>query len=294
MANHIALSSYPGVLSSTDDFYTTDSGLAITETSLIVLDPLRWDHIMETPSVPNFMHILAVTRLASSGPHWVQLYASANTGTYTSQWMIVDYNQFEVGTPIPDNAFWVMEVVPGAMHAEDMSNYLRIHGYWPSFNRPFFGSVRSACGYDKAMQNYGALYSWTDNPRAKIFAAHAPEVNALSEMRQLMAQNKHTYQSGPGSPGHEISARMDLSSEVMAPNGGIDAKIVNFCLMKALDVQAISGPSHASLAPFRWLAPDGREEWPGFPHVGLPNVWNFSYVQMTPVGQGMVADSAEC
>merc|ERR1719469_692465 len=245
------------------------------ETSLITLNPLLWDNVGEGPTVPNFMHIMAVNRLASGAAHWVHLFSSANVGTYTSQWMVVDYNQFESGKQLPDNAFWVAEVVPGATHAEDMSGYLRTHGYFPSFNRPYFDSVRVACGYDVAEKSHGALYSWKDNPRAKIFAAKAPQVNALSEMRQLMDENSHNYAGGVTSPGHEISARMDLSPGVHVPNGGIDAKIVNSCLVKTLDVQAISAPSHAQQQPFRWLAADGTEEWPGYPHIGLPNVWNF-------------------
>merc|ERR1719277_2794893 len=137
---------------------------------------------MDGPSIPNFMHIMAVNRLASSAAHWAQLFSSVNTGTYTSQWMVVDYNQFEAGKPLADNAFWVVEAVPGVAHAEDMSGYLRTHGYWPSFNRPYFDTVRAACGYDAAERSHGALYSWNDNPRAKIFAAKAPRTNALSEM----------------------------------------------------------------------------------------------------------------
>merc|ERR1719401_767647 len=38
----MALSSYPGAVSSTDDFYIMDSGLAIMETSLTLLNPTVW------------------------------------------------------------------------------------------------------------------------------------------------------------------------------------------------------------------------------------------------------------
>jgi len=294
VANQIAFSSYPGVVSSTDDFYVTDSGLGILETSLIVLEPMRWDYVMEKPHSPNFMHIMAVNRLATDAAHWAKLFTSANTGTYTSQWLVVDYKQFDQGKPLPDNSFWVAEVVPGVTHSADMTPYLREHGYFPSFNRPFFSDVREACGYGQG-QHQGAMFSWDDNPRAKIFKQKAPNVNGLAEMRLLMDENLHMYAGGGGaSPGHEISARMDLASEVMVPNGGIDAKVASSCLVQTMNVQAVSGPSHRVLPPFRWLKPDGMEAWPGFPHIGQPTVWNFSYVQMTPVGQGPLEDIADC
>lgn len=293
IANHIAFSSYPGALSSTDDFYITDSGLSIMETSLIVLRPEAWDTITTLPYTPNFMHLMATTRLANGAANWVQLLTGMNSGTYTSQWMVMDYNQFVPNQPIPDNAFWVAEMVPGAVQAMDMSAYLRTHRYWPSYNRPYFPETRNAAGYQAAEASHGALYSWGSNPRAKIFASHYKDVNALSEMRILMDRNAYPS-PGTVSAGHEIMARMDLDPAVKEPNGGIDAKVVGRCLMKSLGVQAISGPSHESLGPFRWTKEDKTEAWPGFPHIGLPEVWNFEYVQMNPTGQGPIQDVGEC
>ena len=99
------------------------------------------------------------------------LYTEINTGTYNSEWMIVDYNNFVPGKPVPDNTLWVLETIPGMTHAEDMSHRLRAQRYWASYNRPFFQDVREASGHDGAQKSHGALYSWADNPRATIFRA---------------------------------------------------------------------------------------------------------------------------
>mmetsp|Transcript_73389 Transcript_73389/g.192423 ORF Transcript_73389/g.192423 Transcript_73389/m.192423 type:complete len:670 (-) Transcript_73389:24-2033(-) len=300
MATNIAFSSYPGVISSTDDFYLMDSGLAVMETSLEILDLAAWDNVQDfpaSPQIPGFVHLMAVNRLAKSPVHWVQMMMKVNTGTYASQWMVVDYSMFRSGMALPDNAFWVLEQMPGVQHAEDMSPYLRKHGYFPSFNRPYFDPIRDASGHKAAELRHGALYSWKKNARALIFAGAmaSPSVNSLADMRVLMDRNLYPNSgAAPVEPGHEISARMDLGIAFRIPNGGIDSKVVGRCLASIMNVQAISGPSHQTLSPFRWRGEDGGEVWPGWPHVGQPNVWNFNYVQMTPTVVQPVLDPPGC
>jgi len=303
VASLIAFSAYPGALSSTDDFYITDSNLTIMETSLEVLDPAVWGRIMQFPDhphIPNFVHIMTTNRLARSAPHWSWLFTSTNTGTYTSQWMVVDYNKMERRGPLanatlPANTFWVIEAVPGAVESHDMTGLLTKQRYFPSFNRPLFSKTREVTGFTAAQSSHGALYSWDHNPRADIFRGAAPEVEGLYDMRLLMRRNRYPLTGAqPSSAGHDISARFDLLPSGGVPNGGIDAKIVNRCLLKKLEVQAISGPSHGTLPPFRWRAEGGAELWPGWPHDGLPDVWDFDFVQMTPAGMAEVKDIEVC
>lgn len=297
MATHIAFSSYPGVVSSTDDFYILNSGLAVAETSLELLDASAWDGVPEFPEhphIPNFMHVMVVNRLAKNAGHWVRLLSSSNAGTYAAQWMVVDYNQFEAGSPLRDNTFWVLEAVPGFAKMQDMTNYLRTHEYWPSFNRPYFKEIREVSGHEAAERSHGLLYSWGANPRAELFA-RAGGANALLDMRGLMSQNSWPHSGAhPSGPGHEISARMDLAESRPIPNGGIDAKVTNRCLFARMQAQAISGPSHSEQKPFRWRSTDGAALWPGWLHDGQPDVWDFNFVQMTPSGAGTVTDVDTC
>lgn len=287
-ATKMSFSSYPGVVSSTDDFYVMDSGLSVMETSLEILDGAAWDKVLDFPrysTIPNFLHLMAVNRMASSSPHWARLMSKTNTGTLTSQWMVVDYNQFTSGSALGDGTFWLVEMVPGVSEMQDMTKYLQEKRYWPSFNRPYFEKVRELSGHSAAQRSHGNLYSWEANPRATIFAASAPTVNALSEMRGIMDRNAYPAAGvSPNDPGHDIAARMDLSPMLKIPNGGIDAKVTSRCLMKTLQVQAISGPSHQTLQPFRWKGEDGSELWPDFPHAGMPDNWDFDFVQMTGFG----------
>mmetsp|Transcript_54025 Transcript_54025/g.168726 ORF Transcript_54025/g.168726 Transcript_54025/m.168726 type:complete len:231 (-) Transcript_54025:89-781(-) len=130
---------------------------------------------------------------------------------------------------------------------------------------------------------------------AKIFATSAGSINGLYDMRALMSRNAYPDAGAiPNEPGHEISARMDLSQSQPLPNGGIDAKVTSRCLAKHLQAQATSGPSHGKQRPFRWRSSDGAELWPGWPHVGLPDVWDFGFVQLSPGGFEDLVDAAAC
>eukprot|EP00435_Cladocopium_sp_Y103_P020834 s3802_g5.t1 len=298
-ATQMSFSSYPGAITSTDDFYMLNSGIVTMETSLVVLDDNVWDKVLDFPrfrSVPNFMHLMAVNRLAKSAADWVRLLSKTNTGTFAAQWMVSDYNLFESGKPVPDSTFWVVEMIPGVSEMRDMSGYLRQNRYWASFNRPFFGKTRELSGFSNAERTHGALYSYQGNPRAVAFQLVAPTINALQEMRNIMTQNSYPAGGTPSDPGHQISARMDLSPILKFPNGGIDAKVVNRCLLKKLQaqVQVISSPSHQSQTPFQWTSENGTELWPDFPHTGLPNRWNFDFVQVTEFGQSQLMDESDC
>jgi hypothetical protein len=298
VSSRIAMSSYPGAVTSTDEFYVMSSGLTVMDTSLEILDSTLWNKILQFPAyknIPNFVHLMIANRMAKGAPDWAKLYSRTNTGTRTSQWMVVDYNQFSPTTGVQDNAFWLVEMVPGMTEMRDMTNYLREKRYFPSFNRPFFGKVRETSGHEGAQRSHGMLYSWHENPRAQIFAAAQTATNALSDMRALMDRNAYPNSGPLSDPGHDISARMDLSPVLKIPNGGIDAKVVNHCLARKLQVQAISGPSHQTLNPFHWVGDDQSDLWPDYPHAGQPDVWNFSYVQFTEDASLLeLTDESDC
>jgi len=324
-ASKVAMSSYPGCVSSTDDWYMLSSGLVVADTTLEILNPLLYDRIPEFPSnahIPTFMHVMIVNRMARTAPQWTVLFSEKNSGLFNAQWLVVDYNQFKADESLPDNAFWILEQVPGEIVKVDMSLYLRTNGYFASYNRPYFPEVREVTGHSAAEATYGPLFSWADNPRAQIFQSIGINVNDLKTMRSTMQRNhfpsEAAFKNPPGramdpssavvqlpdgtisskpvgrfadggvvsnEPGHAIASRMDLEPVSSLPNGAIDSKIINRCLFKNFQCQAISGPTHDTQKVFRWRDEDGKDLFPGWPHLGLPNVCNFGWVQMTPSRQ---------
>jgi len=286
-ATVMGFSSYPGCISSTDDFYQLNSGLVVMDTSLEILNMNLYNRVAEFPvnsHVPDFMHIMVANRMATSASHWTVLQSERNSGVGNAQWMVVDYNRYAPEKPVPDGTLMVLEQVPGMSFKKDMTYWLRDKGYWASYNRPYFQPIRDVTGHTAAQGSYGALYSYDSGPRASIFKSVAPLASHLMDMRSIM--NRNTYPNEgvlPNDPGHAISARFDIGFSKI-PNGGIDAKVLNRCLFRSMQVQAISGPSHSTLGPFKWM--DGPAEVvAGWPHMGLPDVWNFDWVQLSPTGK---------
>jgi hypothetical protein len=65
--SEVTFSSYPGCLSSTDDFYLTDNKLLVTETTIEVVDASKYEKVKDPHQyIPNFMRIMAATRFAKS------------------------------------------------------------------------------------------------------------------------------------------------------------------------------------------------------------------------------------
>jgi hypothetical protein len=65
--SEMTFSSYPGCVSSTDDYFVTNHKLVVTETTLEVIDIELWKHVKPAKEyIPNFMRVMAATRYARS------------------------------------------------------------------------------------------------------------------------------------------------------------------------------------------------------------------------------------
>jgi hypothetical protein len=288
-ARVMGFSSYPGVAGSTDDYYVMDTGVAVTETTVSMLSDEAFDKLDDNGTyIPDYMRIMLANRLAKDAKDWVDWMKKSATGTYNSQWMVIDYNKFKKGQKLQDGTFWVLEQAPGVSVGKDMSQLLQKQGFWASENRGYFSAIRNVSGESEAEEIHGNLFSEHENPRAHIFQATAPKVNTLDDMRHEMERNEwpHEVDGGPANtPDHAIASRGDLDKERPTPNGGVDSKVTNACLVKLLSAQAIAGPTHDGQKPFKWTDDKGRNKYPDYPKAGLPDLWNFDWVHFTPKGE---------
>jgi len=289
VARTMGFSSYPGVAGSTDDYYVMDTGIAVTETTVSMLSDEAFDKLDDNGTyIPDYMRIMLSNRLAKDAKDWVDWMTKSATGTYNSQWMVVDYNKFKKGDKLKDGTFWVLEQAPGVSASKDMSQLLQKDGYWASENRGYFSGIRNVSGETDAEEIHGNLFSESHNPRANIFRATAPKVNTLDDMRHEMRRNEwpHEVDGGPANtPDHAIASRGDLDHERPTPNGGVDSKVTNACLVKLMSAQAIAGPTSDGQKPFKWTDSNGKQKYPDYPNAGLPDLWNFNWVRFTPKGE---------
>eukprot|EP00743_Colponemidia_sp_Colp-15_P003531 GILK01003809.1.p1 GENE.GILK01003809.1~~GILK01003809.1.p1 ORF type:complete len:592 (-),score=106.68 GILK01003809.1:9-1784(-) len=273
-------SSYPGCISSTDDWYVMSSKLVVLETTLEILDESVYQLVDTEHSLANFFRIMAANRLAASAEQWANIFEKYNSGTYNSQWVILDYNKFVPGQqPKPNSGLlWILEQIPGKVEKEDMTKVLIETSYWPSFNRPSFDEIYRRAGFESMVKQYGNIYSKTENPRARIFREKQKEISSFDKMREVMQYNDWRKDlNSEGSPGHAVAPRFDLhpNPTLRRAMGGIDSKITSYSRVKEMTCDAISGPTHVDQPVFSFSTNFADEK----PSV-LPDSWNFNWVTM--------------
>ena len=150
----LQFSSYPGSLSSIDDYYQTSSGLIVIETTNNVANVTLYDYVIPQ-SVPTFVRVMMASRMASSGSEFNDIYRQHNSGTYNNQWMIVDNKQFTPGEPARAGTLWIVSQIPGLVMARDATDVLTGQGFWPSYNIPYFPELWKLLGYESLVQQYG-------------------------------------------------------------------------------------------------------------------------------------------
>eukprot|EP00943_MAST-04B_sp_MAST-4B-sp1_P006358 g6358.t1 len=332
VAKKISFSSYAGMISSTDDWYITDAGLLILETTTNVEDENALSQINPKGSVVSWIRTMVANRLAKNGQDWAEIYAQQNSGTYNCEWMVLDYNKFTAGKKPEAGFFTMIEQVPGKIHKEDMTNTLlnrgdkkcldngdtelfrkckKKHMYWPSINRPYFKDIRDAAGYplDAASTPQNEFFSFEDNPRGRLLQRDQKFVGSVDDMMALMQYND------PADPmqqkaGHAISARFDVpnaesGTTMRKPTGGIESKVTNAKMVRELSSVAQLGPSHDEKLP-KWRDPgqkkagpmkpfrwDADDSFMKIPHYGIPMELGFPWQMMGPLYKDSFPQSKE-
>ncbi|KFD57746.1 hypothetical protein M514_01416 [Trichuris suis] len=288
----ISMSSYPGVLLSIDDYYLTSAALAVTETTIGNDNVTSYDYITEY-EVPSWIRVMAANRLSKTAKQWTEHFSQFSSGTYTNQWMIVDYKAVPTDLTHFDyeNVFYVLEEIPGFIVAEDMTRLLYTRGYWASYNIPYFQAIFNASNQPANVEKFGDWFTYEKNPRALIFKREWRSVNDMRSLIRLMRYNNFKVDplsacncTPPYSAENAISARNDLNDPKgqypfpalgHRPHGGTDVKATSIDLMKSLRFVAICGPTHDDLPPFQW----SQSYWATkLPHYGHPDVFSFGPV----------------
>eukprot|EP00931_Biecheleriopsis_adriatica_P095125 TRINITY_DN68753_c0_g1_i1.p1 TRINITY_DN68753_c0_g1~~TRINITY_DN68753_c0_g1_i1.p1 ORF type:complete len:557 (-),score=92.09 TRINITY_DN68753_c0_g1_i1:27-1697(-) len=283
-AQKVAFSGYFGQLYSGDDFYTLSSGLAVQETTNALYN-MSTASLIQPNCVLTWARTIVANRQATDGHSWVEWFSHFNSGTINNQWQIVAMHLFRPGHPPADGVLTVLEQMPGHIAWADKSDVLREQGWWVSYNSPYFAEIRAVSGADSMERQFGDAYSYTRNPRAKIFARDMPKAQSLAAVKQLLRYNdwKHDPLSAKGylgpseprAPENAIAARYDLHpwSNKTKAFGNTDGKICAASDCLHMSFEAVSGPTADQQPPFAWT---GR--WASEPHVGQPTTFNFTWI----------------
>ncbi|XP_041829845.1 phospholipase B-like 1 isoform X2 [Melanotaenia boesemani] len=272
----MSFSSYPGFLMSLDDFYLLGSGLLMTQTSIGIFNVSLFLQL-SPHCLMTWQRVRLANSLAHNGEEWAQIFSKYNSGTYNSQYMVVDLNKVSLRHSIKNGALTVVEQIPGKVVHSDQTQALR-SGYWPSYNIPFHAEIYNLSGYNVMWKRYGEDFSYDLCPRAKILRRDQAKVSDLSSLKHMMRYNN--YKRDPYSKGHPcktICCRNDLRPRRPHPGGCYDSKVTDYQMALQLAAEAINGPTtQGGLRPFSW------QSFNLTAHQGLPHSYRFAFVTMRP------------
>lgn len=284
----IAMSSYPGCISSTDDYFIASNGMAAISTALGV-PPQGKDAQPHTDGLPSFLRSLVAMRLSTSPQQWAKIYGFITGIAGGKQWLVVDFGQLEPRTALKDGTLFMVEALPKTVRAGDMTTDLREDGFFQAHGAPHFADIREAYGL-------GNGTAPVKQAKASSLVQNGATVSNLGDAKNFLTNSFAELGQGQ----IPVSGRYDIGNPggfgPAYPAGGIDAKLTNACLVSKLGSLAHSGPpKNITGATFSWEA-DGLPLWADWPHLGLPTTWDFAWVDAMP--QGLTSpsspDNAEC
>ncbi|ETO14283.1 hypothetical protein RFI_23087 [Reticulomyxa filosa] len=279
---HMAFSSYPASLSSIDDWYVMDSGLAVVETTNDIFNKSLFSRL--TPeTLLSWQRVRIANALATTAQEWTQIFAEYNSGTYNNQWIALQFSAFKPNQPLPDGLVWIAEQIPGNVSFMDVTSEVE-RGYWGSyvnqcflfFNVPAIEYIYKISGNEAIAKAFGPSLSYDLAPRARIFRRDANNCNNVTTLGKFMRYNN--YLNDPienNDPSWAIMSRYDLSKDPSA-FGGVDTKMSNLEMMQNVYGLAQAGPTHDDLPPFVWTA-----EFDKFnDHIACPIKYDFDWIEM--------------
>ncbi|KAK7254043.1 phospholipase B domain containing protein [Aureococcus anophagefferens] len=300
-----SFSSYPGMLSSLDDFYLVqDTELVIIQTTNGIYNASVYD--ATTPfSLPAWARIRAANVLATDGADWAAYYGAHNSGTYNNQYQVLDLKRFAPGMALERGALTIVEQMPGLVAAVDATAELE-RGYFPSYNVPYVAEIYDRSGYASldARRGHAAGYEYQQAPRAKILRRDHRSALSLDGMMALMRSNG--YGSGDEfalDPWMAVCSRGDLNRGKASLAGCYDSKVSSASLFRAgLGAYVVNGPTNAGQPTFKWsdiTVVSDLSNASGSPnseafngaglrldlsasHLGQPDTFDFAYEKLAP------------
>uniref|UniRef100_A0A095CFR3 Phospholipase B-like n=1 Tax=Schistosoma haematobium TaxID=6185 RepID=A0A095CFR3_SCHHA len=157
--------------------------------------------------------------------------------------MIFDAKQW----PRNKRSLMIAEQLPGIVSSLDVTNILKIQGYWASYNLPFIDDIYILSGTKNMAKMHGDWYVHNMTSRAKIFRRDHHKVVDFPSMMLLMRYNdfmNDPLSACPCKPPYTSNKAISARDELNDPkgqypirswsyrlHGGTDAKVVDLLMM---------------------------------------------------------------
>ena len=289
-AKTISMSTRIGKLSSYDDFYLTDSGLMVIETTMSIFN-LDLYEFVQPKSIYTWFRALLAMWTTDNGKDWTETFIKHNSGTYNNQYLIVDMKKFKRFEKPSKDLIWVIEQYPGKYWKNaDITEKFIQDKYFPSINKPHFEELFKIAGYPDKIKTAGQIgnfYSYETSARYLIIQREAPRLNNFEDFKLFMQYNnwkRDPYSNGDSS--QQIMSRYDLRRSgdpygTRKAFGGLDSKAMRLTeVITGMNFHAIASPSHMNGNSI-WKF--GTSEFSDINFDGLPKEWNFTWLEFKPL-----------
>ncbi|CAE7786125.1 Plbd1, partial [Symbiodinium sp. KB8] len=289
-------SSYPGYLSSLDDFYTNfESGIIMTQTTNNIFNHSLYSLVVPE-SLLAWQRVRLANQIATSGAQWMEIAATHNSGTYNNAYLVTDLKKWTAKAALVPGLFTYGEQIPGEFQWQDTTETLAQSGFWASYNVPYFRDIYEKSGYASIVQAHagnetsaqvlsGLQYQMA--PRAKIVRRQAGAIADMVDYKAFMRFNE--FKSDPyaaGNPFAAICSRGDLAATHASTSGCYDTKVTSASWFQEYKAQIVNGPTWGkwsgkdNLPAFSWSEQGGK--FAGLSHEGMPDTFATDFVDHTP------------
>lgn len=271
----VVMSSYPGALSSFDEFYLVTAEnreLVLAGTPLSMTAHSSWDVVNPEDQVMSPIRIMAANRLATDARSWSRILAFHNSGTSMRQWIVLE--------PRISNV-WFVEQLASITHAADYSKEFFETGVLLCTGLPHFQEIKEAAGpfNEEDLLTRHHLMRLQENVTTmehvrKFMRGYSQEESTFESYDQNSTQN--STQNPIQNSSHIQTYRGDLEGEQSLPIGIIDTKILAVDTTGIETLEATCGPSksgHQDSSIFEW-----SKTFPNVSHMGQPDSFNFGSV----------------
>ena len=283
----VVFSSYPGSLSSIDDFYYLDSKLVVMETTNSNLNDSLYD-LLKPETILTWVRVMVANRLAGTSEEWTEIFARENSGTYNNQFQILDLNKIDLeNKKLDEKTFMIIEQIPDYTETADVTDYLK-KGYWPSFNIPYIKTIYEKMGFVEMIEKDPSLYDkydYSGSDRPIIFRKYHSNINSLEDYKKMLRYNNYEEdECSKKDAAKTIASRYDLNTKGVGKPycyGAIDVKFISVKELKEGKniVHIISGPTNDQQPTFSWKNTTCYENNPDrWYHEDVVETWDFPWI----------------
>lgn len=284
-AHRITMSTRVGKLASYDDYYVSDAGLFVLETTLNNFNEELSAGNVKPQTLFTWIRAVHATWCTDNGKDWTDTFIKHNSGTYNNQYIVLDSKKFKRFEKPTTDLLWIIEQMPGIYRSKDITDQLVNEGYFPSFNTPWFEDIFNIAHYPQHIAEWGEDGSYWDYytaARYLIYKREMPRITDFDAFKQMMIYNnwkKDLYSNGD--PGQQILSRYDQRMLGFHKEhwprrafGGLDSKCLKLTEATArLHFHARASPPYENNPVWEF----GTEEWKDIHYYGLPKRWNFTW-----------------